>query len=113
MGIVERRIQHEYETQKIPEVVPTYNQGGALDDVKFEINWASFNDDRKAYEELWGVWTQPLSAVEAVCCDKIGQDAIRGGLKKIVIQNVGSNDDVKAEFKDGVLTAYMNLALGG
>lgn len=58
------------------------------------------------------IWTQPLVGAEAVCCDKVGQDAAREGLTKLAIHDVASNNAIKLEFKDGVLTGYMNVADG-
>ena len=112
MGIVERRIQNNFDTVVIPEALQKYNVEGVLDNIAFEINWASFGPDRSSYESIHLVWDQPLVGIEEVCCDAIGRDAIRGNIKKIVLHHVTSDNAIKAEFKDGVLTGYMNFASG-
>ncbi len=113
MGLAENRAKEEYK-KRIPETLKDYGgrTDGALSSVSVDIDWASFGGSAAALDGLWSVWEQPLQGAEAVCTDKAGKEAVKKALKKIVIKNVTKNEQVKAEFKSGVLTAYLNAAEG-
>jgi len=111
MGIAERRIQQQFADKDIPEALKYYSEqtGGATANLKIEIDWATFGDDKRAHENFSLVWLQPLQGVEAVCGDATGKSAIKDGLKKIVIKN---GKEASVEVKDGVMTATLNAADG-
>lgn len=110
----EQRIREDFEKNKLPEAMKQYKETlqGAIDKVEIHVDWSSFGNNLSAYENLWSIWEQPMYGVQKVCQDGLGHDAIKKGLKKVVIKNVGRNEQAKAEFKDGTLTAYFNAAEG-
>jgi hypothetical protein len=114
MGLNERRIKEDIETQQMPEMLKTYAEktSGATSKLVLQIDWDSFDNNPAAYANLTSVWEQPFFGIEAVCKDKLGQDAVRESVKKIVIRNVKTPGEVKAEFKGGELIANFNLAEG-
>ena len=113
MGLAERRIQENFTKKEVPEALKDYAEktGGATEKVKVEVDWASLGDDKASYDGL-GYWVQTLQGVEAVCSDDMGKDAIKSALKKIVIKNVTDPKDIRAEFKAGTLTGYLQLSQG-
>src|SRR5262249_43173398 len=113
MGLAERRIQENFTKNEVPETLKQYSEktGGATDKVKVEVDWASLGEDKANYDGL-GYWVQTLQGVEAVCSDDMGRDAVKSALKKIVIKNVADPKDIRAEFKGGVLTGYLQLSQG-
>jgi hypothetical protein len=110
MGLLGKRFQQEF-NDEFPKAFQYYvdESGGAMKDVKVEVDWASIGDNQALFDGLKAVWQQTLQGVSAVCADDSGKGAVKEGLKKIVIKNASANS---TEMKDGVLTAQMNLAEG-
>jgi hypothetical protein len=59
---------------------------------------------------LWLVFQQPSQALQSVCQDELGRQAVAEKIHEIVIVNVGSSDQVGATVDNGVLTVSMNCA---
>src|SRR4051812_38538976 len=114
MGIAERRIQQEFLETRIPEAMSKLAEatGDATKAVKCEFDWESMIENKTALDNLWSTWEQPLGAVQDICNDSIGKEAIKKGLKKIVLTNVKTNDEVKVTFAQGTLTVAMNFQGG-
>ena len=114
MGLAEKKIQAEFADKRIPDGIKSYAEAtqGATKDIKVEIDWASFGDDKRAHESLWAIWEQPFQALQASCEDETGRAAVKKGVKKIVIKNVSADKAVATEFKGGVLTVSMNAGNG-
>jgi hypothetical protein len=70
-----------------------------------EVDAKSFGDDEKAWANLYLVVNRTVGAIEDVAKDKIGQDAVKKGLKKIVItkRSTEAKED-SAELKECTLT---------
>lgn len=114
MGLIERRIQEEFVKTRMPEALKKIKESskGAMDKVSVVVDWDSFGDDTAAYQNLSSIWQQTLYGVEAVCQDDLGRESVKHSLKKILIKNVKTREEVKAEFKKGTLTAYFDAAQG-
>jgi hypothetical protein len=115
MGLAEKRIQQDFLTKRIPERTAQMHTAtdGATAKVVVEIDWPSIIEDKPALDSLWAYWEQPLSAIEDICSDDLGKEAIKGGVQKIVIRNVNNLGQVSASFAGGVLTVQMNFKEGG
>jgi hypothetical protein len=115
MGLAEKRIQQDFVSKRIPERLAQMHNAtaGATEKVQVEVDWPSILDDKPALDSLWAYWEQPLSAIEEICGDDLGKEAVKGGLKKVMIRNVTQPDQVGAVFAGGVLTVQMNFKEGG
>lgn len=109
MGLAERRAAKEFETKRFPELKKEI-QRAAQFDLPLEVKWESLVTEGEShlYDELWPkVYFQPLrQALEQIAIDDMGRDALKAGLKKVIIQNVsGSYSPAShATFEGGVLT---------
>ena len=114
MGLMERRYQQEYEKERIPKRLEEFKSSYCPNaNLSVQIDWSTFEGKKEALEAMWTHWEQPLQGLEGVCKDDLGKEAVAGGVKSVVIKNVDSTEQVKCEFKDGVLTAWMNFKDGG
>ncbi len=110
MGLAERRMQQEFEKERVPQYVAAIAEFCPKASIAIEIDWTSF--DLKAMENMWSVWDQPRYALEEVCKDDLGKQAVADGVKKILFHNVKSNDAVGAELASGTLHVRMNFVDG-
>jgi hypothetical protein len=109
MTLAERRVLNEFQTNQLPDLKKKIDAAAGFE-VPIEVNWESLAVPGESHNYLanWpAVYFEPLiQALSAVGADKIGQDAIKEGLKSIVIQNTKScyYGDRWASIVDGVLT---------
>lgn len=109
MGLAERRAAKSFETNQLPALQKEIDQAAGFS-VPLEINWEQLSPEGQAhlYEESWTkVYFRPLvEAFKAICVDDMGKEALKGALKKVVInssQGVYSGEQI-ATFEGGVLT---------
>jgi hypothetical protein len=114
MGLAEKRIQQDFVETRVPDALKKLAEDtdGATAQLKVDIDWDTILTDKDALDNLWTVWEQPLYAIQDVCQDAMGKDAIKSSLKVVIIKNVREDDKISAAFKDGVLTVQMNLRDG-
>lgn len=113
MGLAERRVQQEFEKERIPTRVAQFKSEYCPNaSLAVEFDWPSFEGDKAALDNLWACWEQAIQGLEGVCKDDLGKEAVAAGVKKVVIRNVPATDQVKAELKDGVLTVAMAFREG-
>lgn len=91
MGLAERRATKEFETNVFPGLKTEVLKAGGID-VPMEIDWESLQKTETSpdyYRESWTkvYFTPVVQAFKAICVDDMGRDALKGGLKKIVIHN--------------------------
>ena len=109
MGLAERRAAKDFETNQFPRLKQEIVDAAKFD-VPVEVRWDTLALDEQAhlYVECWPkVYFEPLKqALEAITIDDMGRDALKAGLKKVVIQNTKdvSYGERIAEFTGGVLT---------
>jgi hypothetical protein len=51
-------------------------------------------------------------ALRVICCDDMGKEAVREGLKKVRLVNVKTHDERKISFEGGVLEMRVSYAEG-
>jgi hypothetical protein len=113
MGLYERRIQEEFEKERIPKALENFKaEHGAKIDFKIAIDWPSFEGQREAIDNLWQFWEQPLHALADLCKDDLGKKAVAEGVKKVSIKH-GEQADVGATFKSGNVAVVFHLQDGG
>lgn len=109
MGLAERRAIRDFENNHFPEIRRRIETAAGIP-VPVEVRWDTLASQGEAasFAETWPViYFEPLiAALEDITRDDLGQDAIKEGLKKIVIQNEqGIYDSASwAKFEEGVLT---------
>jgi hypothetical protein len=109
MGLAERRAAKNFETNFFPQLKKQIDTAAHFE-VPVEVRWDTLSSEDQAhmYEECWPkVYFQPLiEAIKRICIDDMGQEALKGSLKKIVIQNTNGtySGERWAHFADGVLT---------
>jgi hypothetical protein len=108
MGLNERRAVEEFKTNHFPAFKKQVDQAAGFE-VPMTVEWTTLAAD--GYSHLYNetypkIFFEPLiAALKAVCSDQMGKDAVKGGLKKIVIHNSGGNSGPTGfSFESGTLT---------
>lgn len=109
MNLAERRAISEFETSQIPSIKTRIAQAVGFE-VPLDIHWETLAapGEARLYAESWPqIYFEPLIAgLETVARDQMGKDALKEGLKKIVVQNTSGRyySDGWVVLEDGVLT---------
>jgi hypothetical protein len=85
MGLAERRVIHDFETNQLP----------ALQSLPIEANWETLAPEGEShlYSESWkAVYFEPLiAALHSVGADEMGREALKKGLRRVIIANTRGN----------------------
>lgn len=116
MGLAERRAIKAYQDHRLPQLLEAIRAAAGFP-VEVEVDWDSLAvaDSAHLYDEAFTkVYFDPLiKALENITIDDLGRDALKAGLKKVVIKDEGSSWPA---FEGGVLTlkfyAVANLDYG-
>src|SRR4051794_20785094 len=108
MGLAERRAIEQFRTEEYPAWKERIDAAAGFD-VPVEVAWPEFGNDGLAAhlkEYIVKVYFTPLvDALAAVTIDDLGRDALREGLRQIVVTNTGEHYSTSGfTFVDGVLT---------
>jgi hypothetical protein len=104
--LAQRRVVQDFETNQFPALKNQIEEAAGFP-VPIEVNWDSLAvpGDEHNYIESWPqIYFEPLiGALKHLTRDDMGREAIKTGLKKIVIQNVKGCDygDCWAALHDG------------
>jgi hypothetical protein len=115
MGLAERRAVKTFQDEKVPALKKQVEEAAAFA-VPMEVNWETIAPEGQAhlYDEAWPkLYFAPLvDAFKSICSDQMGKDALKGALKKVVIQNTKQNYSASywCEFDGGVLTLEQSLS---
>jgi len=102
MGLEENRAQKEVEEKKLPGPAGKIKAMIGTN-VPLEVEWASFPKAENINHI--GASLKPLEdAIEKVCKDELGKQALKGTLKKILIRKAGPGTGIAATFQGGTLT---------
>jgi hypothetical protein len=108
VGLAERRAIKEFETNRFPDLKQRIDQAAKFE-VTMEVKWDTIavEGESHLYDDSWPkVYFYPLiAALKSVCQDELGQEALREGLKQIIVQNMSGAyyGDRWAHFQKGVL----------
>ena len=108
MGLAERRAIKDFQDNRYPELKKQID-GAAGFDVAVEVKWETLAKEGEAHlyaECLPKVFFQPLvEALQSVGADQMGKDALREGLKKVILRNTAGNyyGDTAVSFASGEL----------
>ena len=104
MGLEEKREIQKAETGWLPQRKAELKElcGG---DVPYEIDWTSFDGDVKGLNWLEANGPAQVGvAFRIIGADDLGKQALREGVKKVVIKNVKEVGQKSCTFDGGVLT---------
>lgn len=92
MGLAERRIAKTFQENEYQNFLKEIRSVVGKD-VDVDVAWDTLSEDGMShmYEEAWPqVYFQPLiKALESICADDMGKEAIADELQKVVIKNEG------------------------
>ncbi len=111
MGLLERQLIRDLSEKTLPEREMEITEicGAAA---RYVVDWDSLANDAEALRFLDNLSCHRLNmALRTVAMDPMGKDALRDGLKTIRLRNVPSKDDMKIDFRDGVLEMHCAYAL--
>ena len=114
MGLAERRAIKDYQDKKLPDLIRAIHAAAGFP-VTVDIHWDSMTVEGVNFvgsEDVYftDIFFLPLiDALKQIACDDMGRNALKAGLKKIVMKydrsNVPiSNYDSGWPFENGVLT---------
>ncbi|MGN6110522.1 MAG: hypothetical protein ACTHU0_35795 [Kofleriaceae bacterium] len=109
MGLAERRAIKEFETTIYPGLKKQIDEAAGFE-VALEVKWDTLAKDEeyvKSWAEAWPkLFFEPIiDAFKRICIDDMGKEALKEGLKKVVVQNTKeSYSSYWAAFEAGVLT---------
>lgn len=92
MGLAERRVAKAFQENEYQKFLSEIKSVVGKD-VEVDVAWDTLSQDGMShmYEEAWPqVYFQPLiKALESICADDMGKEAISDELEKVVIKNEG------------------------
>ena len=111
MGLNERRKIEELKTTTFPGRVKEIEEicGKAI---PYEVDWPSIADDAEALNFMDNLSCHRLNmALRTICCDDMGKEAVREGLKLIKLKNVKDKAAMAISFQGGILDMQCAYAL--
>jgi hypothetical protein len=111
LGLAERRKIKELQETTLPERVREIEEiCGAP--IPYDVDWESFADDAEGLNFMDNLSCHRLNmALRVICTDDMGKEAVRESLKKVRLQNVKQQADMKLAFEAGVLEMRCAYAL--
>ena len=112
MGLNERRKIEELKTVTFPGRVKEIEEicGKAI---PYDVDWASLADDAAGLNFIDNLSCHRLNmALRVICCDEMGKEAVREGLKQVKLKNVKDVAQKRMTFEDGVLEMHCTYAQG-
>lgn len=109
MTLAQRRVLQDFETNQFPALKSQIDEAAGFA-IPVEVNWESLAvpGEEHNYKESWPqIYFEPLiEGLKHLTRDEMGRDAIKSGIKQIVVQNVKGCDygTCWAGLNDGVLT---------
>lgn len=104
MGLNERRKIQELQDTVFPAREKEIEEicGKAI---RYDVDWDSLADDLEGLNFVDNLSCHRLNmALRVICQDEMGKEAVRDGLRRIVLANVKDPKDMSMTFADGVLT---------
>jgi hypothetical protein len=112
VDLASRRIVQEFKDRRIPDLAGTIKGYCPEGNIEYTFDWDTFEGAPDALENLWSIYELPSYAVENVCKDALGREAVAEKLHRIVIRNVASDDQIKVEMEGDTLTVSMRCSEG-
>jgi hypothetical protein len=110
MGLNERRKIKELQETTLPERVKEIEEICGKG-ISYEVDWNSLAEDAEGLNFLDNISCHRLNmALRTICCDEMGREAIREGLKTIKLKNVKDKSAMSITFDGGVLEMHCAYA---
>jgi hypothetical protein len=110
MGLNERRKIKELQETTLPERVKEIEEICGKG-IPYEVDWNSLAEDGEGLNFLDNISCHRLNmALRTICCDEMGREAIREGLKTIKLKNVKDKSAMSITFDGGVLEMHCAYA---
>ena len=112
MGLNERRKIEELKTVTFPGRVKEIEEicGKAI---PYDVDWQSLADDAPGLNFIDNLSCHRLNmALRVICCDEMGKEAVREGLKQVKLKNVKDVAEKRMTFEGGVLEMHCAYAQG-
>ena len=108
MGIAQRRIVKDYQESIFPGWKKQFDEVCGCE-IPMEVKWETMQKDeynRDLYFKYYeAVYFRPLMSVFTdLCSDTLGKDAVKAGVKKIIIDGSEGIGPKYSTFTDGVFT---------
>lgn len=104
MGLIEKRLIKKGQEEWIPEANKEL-QGETKGSQVYEVDWASFESDAEALNNLQNQALRRItSAFRVICSDDLGKEAVQEAVKKVVVTNVATPAGKSILVKDGAAT---------
>src|SRR5688572_24712290 len=91
MGLAERRAAQNFKDQRYPALKQRIDEAAGFE-VPMDVKWETLaiNDYAHLYDECFPkVYFDTLTeAFKNIAVDAMGKEALKGGLKRVVVQNV-------------------------
>jgi hypothetical protein len=112
MGLIEKRlIKEAKDTWVLEEQKDMRAISGS--EVVIDIDWASFETDETALRNLQHLGVRRLSnAFRVICVDDLGKEAIRDGVKRVIVTNVKDANAGSVTLENGTVTLVGAFARG-
>ena len=111
MGLQERQMIRDLTEKTLPEREKEITEicGGTA---RYDVDWDSLANDAEALRFLDNLSCHRLNmALRSISIDPMGKEALRDGLKSVKLRNVKSKEEMKMDFRDGVLEMHCAYAL--
>jgi hypothetical protein len=118
-SIADRRIIDYYDTKFMPEAEARITKACQDAKVKITINWSSFGNGAEASKNLEALTNSnainqsvdsTVSALESVCTDKIGREAVASKFTGIQVLHQNGLPEASFKFANGIGTLTVNVA---
>jgi hypothetical protein len=118
-SIADRRIIDYYDTKFMPEAEARITKACQDAKVKITIDWSSFGNGAEASKNLEALTNSnainqsvdsTVSALESVCADKIGREAVASKFTGIQVRHQNGLPEASFKFANGVGTLTVNVA---
>ena len=107
MDLASRRIVQEYKDRRIPELTAKVKGYCPESNIEITVDWDTFEGEPAALENFWALYELPSYALESVCKDALGREAVAERIHRIVIKNVSSDDQINVVMEDDTLAVAM------
>lgn len=101
-NLEERRAAKAFETARFPALKADLLKAAAFE-VPIEVDWKllSLEGAAKMYEETWVkiFFTPLIDGLESITKDQMGKDALKAGLKKILVTNTANHSSPSSAIK--------------
>jgi hypothetical protein len=104
MGLIEKRLIKKGQEEWIPEANKDLQEVTKGSQV-YEVDWASFESDGEALNNLQNQGLRRItSAFRVICVDDLGREAVQEKVKKVVVTNVATPAEKRILVEGGAAT---------